>query len=104
MKEVNESFVLEARKDENSKIIMLYGFANCNFCEISKETLMSVEEEFPEIEFVSYTITDPTQIPVFCPHAAPALLVFIGGYKIFEFHTTIETKIQIREIINAILS
>lgn len=99
MKEIDESYLLEKRTDEESYVFVFYNMKGCESCERAKIIIESVENNFPEIEFVSLSVKNMLDISTFAPIALPSFLLFIGGYRVRETNAQLASRIQLIEII-----
>lgn len=99
MKEVDEKYLLEQRSNEDAYTFVFYNLVGCASCKLMKEMVESIEANFPEIEFVSFSIKDANNAPLFAPVITPSYMLLIGGMKIQELSGIIEHRLQLIRII-----
>ena len=99
MKEVDEKYLLEKRLEEDSYTLVFYNLVGCDSCKLMREVVESIEANFPEIEFVSFSIKDANEAPLFAPVITPSYMLLIGGMKIQELSGVIEHRLQLIRVI-----
>lgn len=102
MKEIDENYLLNQRDKEDSEdsyIFVFYNIEGCSTCEVNRKVVESVQENFPEIEFVSFKVKDVKSIPTFAPMMAPCYFLFLNGYKIHEANGFVDHRLMLIKII-----
>ena len=99
MKEIDESYLLEQRETEDAYTLVFYNIPNCQGCEQLRPIVESVENIFPDIEFVSLSVRSMKNISTFAPLATPSILLFVGGYRIREFNGIINDRYRLIDLI-----
>lgn len=99
MKEIDESYLLEQRNNQEAYTLVFYNIPGCQYCEKFKTVVESIQKNFPEIEFVSLTVANMRETSVFAPIAAPTLLLFVGGFRVKEHLGSIGDRYKLIELI-----
>ena len=69
MKEIDELYLINQRKNSDSYNLVFYNTSECIYCKQAKLIVESIEKNFPEIEFVSLDMKDLSNTSAFAPAA-----------------------------------
>lgn len=101
MKSLSEINIDSYRSDPESYLLLYLHLEGCNSCKEFKLTVESMEPMFPEIDFREMKISNLRELPLFAPPAMPSLILFVGGYRVQEFHGVTNSRGHLKEIIKS---
>jgi hypothetical protein len=101
MAPLSEINIDDYRSDPESFMLLYLHLNGCQSCAEFKPVVESMEEVFPEIEFREMQIHSLNELPLFAPPAMPSLILFVGGYRVNEFHGITNSRGQLKEVIKS---
>lgn len=101
MRSLSEINIDQYRSDPDSYMLLYLHLNGCDSCKGFKPVVESMEEVFPEIDFMEMELSNLNELPLFAPPAMPSLVLFVGGYRVQEFHGVTNSRGQLKEVIKS---